>query len=934
MLWAMSSASAASVDGDEAARAHETLTAGTAIDRYEIQRKLGEGGMGVVYAAYDPGLDRDVALKLLARRRSGKARERAHKRMAREAMAMARVSHPNVVTINDIGTYGEQSFLAMELVEGQTLRQWAAERPRPWWKVVAAYIQAAEGLAAIHSAGVLHRDVKPDNIMIDAEGRVRVMDLGLARGGDEASPQLVRSVPDPAPALDDSMTREGAVLGTTAYLAPEVLEGEPSSAASDQFAFCVALYETLYGERPFGSGSAEVLHATMINRGVSPEPADAQVPAWLRRVVVRGLRVDPSKRYRDLAALVRALRGTRRRVRFAWGIGATALIGASVATYFAVREPEPACDAAELLAGIWDADVRTAAVVVHGQSASWSRLDDRLTRYAAVWSSEYEAGCRARLGTAAHDARMRCLRGARAELGALTGLLHGDDPVPPGHVLTAAAGLPELGSCGMAAGDPTYPDDPEQVARLEDLADDYARARVLARAGSYGPARELAEVVVAGASEIGYAPLTARARVLAAQMMQHDKDPFEAIRSELEVAYDEALGVGSDRIAIEALNRLVHIAAVNERDFAAADRFARMAEPLLDRVEDPQLRLRHESAIGTAARERADYAAAGEHFQKALHLADNSETDSLMQVKLLENLASVRYHIGDYAQADELLQSALQRVEAEFGPDHPEAAGLHNNLSGVNARNGDLAAAREHIQRAIEIWTATHPEGDRRIAAARINLGTLLLELDDVDAARKELTAAVEALEALPSNRSERSFALQQLARLEQATGKHAAAEQLYQRAIVGLQEEAGEEHPLLAEVRENLGQLYLDTDRVEEAHGYLAQARAALEALRATNPSALARVQYAEGVALVRLDRHDEAIPLLRAAVATLAADEQRELEHARARFQLAVALAAGGEEPARARELAEQALAALQEQDDPPRAEIKEIEAWLAAR
>ncbi|HEY0139111.1 MAG TPA: protein kinase, partial [Nannocystis sp.] len=269
------------------------------IGRYRVVERLGSGAMGVVYSAVDERLGRKLAIKLLHESFNGDPTGRA--RLLREAQAMARLRHENVVLVYDVGTHGdgdEQVFIAMELVEGRTLELWRREAPRSVDEILACYIQAGKALAAAHRAGVLHRDFKPENVLVDAAGRVRVLDFGLARA--LAGP----AEGDPADSLSEPLTRTGSILGTPAYMAPEQLRGESTDARADQFSFCVALYEALYDERPFGTvprfAAVEVTHV----------PKDSRVPAHLRRALLRGLADAPADRHADMDALLTALRPT------------------------------------------------------------------------------------------------------------------------------------------------------------------------------------------------------------------------------------------------------------------------------------------------------------------------------------------------------------------------------------------------------------------------------------------------------------------------------------------------------------------------------------------------------------------------------------------------------------------------------------------------
>jgi tRNA A-37 threonylcarbamoyl transferase component Bud32/ABC-type branched-subunit amino acid transport system substrate-binding protein len=283
------------------------LVPGAHVGRYEIVEPVGAGGMGRVYAALDPVLDRRVALKLL---HPHAASDEMETRLLREAKAMARLSHPEVMPVYDAGRYEDQLFIAMEFVDGCTLRQWIAREKRPWRGVLDVFLRAGRGLARAHGAGIVHRDFKPDNVLVGDDGRVRVTDFGLARAVQQApEPEGPGTVEDTLP--DDTaeapLTRTGVLLGTPAYMAPEQHVGAPADERSDIYSFCVALYEGLYGERPFpGPGLAAIV--AQKHDGTVATPKDERgVPRRLRAVILQGLLPKPAERPASMAALLDAL---------------------------------------------------------------------------------------------------------------------------------------------------------------------------------------------------------------------------------------------------------------------------------------------------------------------------------------------------------------------------------------------------------------------------------------------------------------------------------------------------------------------------------------------------------------------------------------------------------------------------------------------------
>jgi len=295
------------------------LPRGAAFGRYLIVDCVGAGAMGVVYEAYDLQLTRKVALKLASDLvRSGEGTSQSHVRLLREAQSMARLSHPNVVAVFDAGILEDRVFIAMEFVGGLTLRQWLAKRPRSVAEILDVFVQAGRGLSAAHRAGLVHRDFKPDNVLVDGGGRVRVADFGLARpalgqvepispgpcAGDNTdgraaavrTPDLARTWPSP---IDT-----GSVVGTPAYMAPEQIAGREADHRSDQFSFCAALFEALYGVLPFEGHSASAVAFSIAMGRVRRIPSEPPVPPWIGPILRRGLAVRPEHRHSSIDALI------------------------------------------------------------------------------------------------------------------------------------------------------------------------------------------------------------------------------------------------------------------------------------------------------------------------------------------------------------------------------------------------------------------------------------------------------------------------------------------------------------------------------------------------------------------------------------------------------------------------------------------------------
>ena len=326
-------------DDDSQVAKRPVLSIGDRVGRYLVLSTLGAGGMGVVFAAYDPQLDRKVALKLLRANLRGPSAKEARTRLKREAQAIAQLSHPNVVAVYDVGTTPDGDvYIAMEFVEGDTLTTWLKRWPRTWREILEVFHQAARGLQAAHQVGLLHRDFKPDNVLVGGDGRVRVTDFGLARsvlGPDEA--QRSESLATP---LHADLTATGTVLGTPRYMPPEQLTGPGIDARSDQFSFCVALYEALYSKHPL-EGSTSVAMLESGARAALP-PEGTRVPPQIGRAVLRGLDRDRAKRFPTMAALVHELQPPAQRSTARFAVAAAiGLVLVGGATAAVMSRPEP-----------------------------------------------------------------------------------------------------------------------------------------------------------------------------------------------------------------------------------------------------------------------------------------------------------------------------------------------------------------------------------------------------------------------------------------------------------------------------------------------------------------------------------------------------------------------------------------------------------------
>jgi hypothetical protein len=492
--------------------------------RYVVLGPVGAGGMGVVVAAHDPVLDRRVALKLLHPTSAGRADHAA--RIEREAQAMARLAHPNVVTVFEVDRVDDQTFVAMELVEGLTLRRWLAEQPRSWREIVAIYIAAGRGLAAAHAAGLVHRDFKPDNVLIGRDGRPRVSDFGLV--GD-----LAGELELPAVSLSsgDGVHR-GSAFGTPAYMSPEQWAGARVGARSDQFAFCAALWEAVWRQRAFQGATPSELRSAIRTGALIEPPRRPRVPRRLHAALRRGLAVDAAARWPDMSALLDALArttGARRR----WTAAAVAVVSAALFVAASARgRPDVCAPPTARIEAVWSPARRdalaaklTARDPVRGASR-FATISAALDSSARDFRAMHVEACRAtrvagRQSDALLDRRMACLDRWLDEFGAtVSAIEQAGDPAALDRASRAVPALSPLAACAdvRALGEILpLPDDLVRRTTASVLA---SRARVLdveQRAGRLDGLTVKLSQLVADARALDHAPTLATALAVEAR---------------------------------------------------------------------------------------------------------------------------------------------------------------------------------------------------------------------------------------------------------------------------------------------------------------------------------------------------------------------------------------------------------------------------------
>jgi tetratricopeptide (TPR) repeat protein len=829
----------------------DELERGTSLGRYLILDRLGSGGMGVVYVAFDPQLDRKVALKVL-RSNLGSDQSRFAARMLREAKAMARLAHPNVIAVHDVGVDRGRVFLAMELVESGTLKMWMRPK-RSWREILTLFVGAGRGLAAAHHAGLVHRDFKPDNVLIGADGRARVTDFGLARSassGEHAPDEDDEPLADlpepasPAASLEVPLTRAGTMMGTPGYMAPEQIRGEPVDARGDQFGFCASLYEALYGHRAFGGASPDEVIDSVLGGNLRDPPADSKVPGWVRRILVRGLRVDKDERWPSMDALLEALSHDPAQRRRRW-LGGAAAAGAMVALVLTARhfgaERVRMCQGAERhLDGVWDPSRRDAVQRAFAKSGKpWAaRASVETTRaldaYATAWAAANGDACdatriRGDQTEAIMQLRMGCLEDRKKELAALSDLFVIADDETVERSVQAVEALPPVSVCAdvkMLTTVTPPPADPRLRAVLADERTQLATARARLGAGKYKEGLNTAEIVAPVAQQLGYRPLIAETQALIGELRFKSGDYHgadRAWRDALYAAEEARLDELKSKVAVDLAN-----VAVDLHGFGEAHEWMRFAEAMVRRTGGTgqvQVELWVQIALVYFRESRQSEAEAA--ARKAIALAAQTPPENrLGRAAAYRTLGDVLQYEGQYDEGLQLLDKARALTEAVLGPEHPEVAAVMRKEIDAYAMKHDGASALALGQRVLALLQKSLPPEHLTIAQTHTNLAEALSLLGRYDEALAEERLALPTYERVFGEKSVNvgvshtnlGYALLQLRRYDEARQHLSRAVAIYDKVLPP-------DAPDVAEPLLRLGQLELQQRRPREAVRYLERA-------------------------------------------------------------------------------------------------------------
>jgi tetratricopeptide (TPR) repeat protein/predicted Ser/Thr protein kinase len=822
--------------------AGQFLPRGASVGRYIVVERVAQGGMGVVYKAYDPELARQVALKLMRVGRSGRS-ARARARLVREAQAMAQLSHPNVIAVHDVGTWDEHVFIAMEFVDGQTLRQWSKIR-RSIDEIVEVFLAAGRGLAAAHAVGLVHRDFKPDNVIMGSDGRVRVLDFGLARPAAHASPEARMEATSEATSevsddawdslaapgatsnawpeasasegtsergfLDSPLTAAGTIAGTPGYMAPEQYLGNATDARVDQFAFCAALYEALHGQRPFpGKTVEEIGHRTLDGR-IEPPPADSKVPAWLHALLLRGLAVDPAARHASMAALLAALergRGRRgQRVRVA-AIAAVATIASAMIAGGAIALGERdavLCQGGEArVAEVWNTEVaaslRTAFLASGRPHAedTFGRVAAELDGYGQAWTRMHAGACeathvRGEQSETMLDLRMSCLEQRLGAMRAATRVLgsagEGMSASAVDRALGAVRQLPGLALCAdeNALRDAfPLPEDAalrQEIAAVSENLDD---AEVRSQIGQFrAVAGELAGLA-GRADELGFPPLQARAHFQLGRV-RHELGQLDQAEASLRQAAQLAGQARDDRLMAAIWTLLMWL---------VGDGYGRAEEAL-------RMQPVAEAAIARAGGDRA------------------------READLLAHVGALLSRTGQHARAEPLLGRAIELGRAEWGEEHPAVTRYQSFLGAVYFAQADYARALALQKQLIAVTEAACGQDHLFLVEPMTQIGHILLAQGEYRQALSYFEQSAEVERAsLGEDAPRMAQHLLDIATAALAGGDDVRADEALARAWALVERTGEPDHPLVADALLARGRLHLALGDLHQAGSDLGRA-------------------------------------------------------------------------------------------------------------
>jgi tetratricopeptide (TPR) repeat protein len=869
------------------------LERGTLVGRYTILEPLGTGGYATVYSAYDAELQRTVALKML---QADVELQEVRRRVFGEAQAMARLKHPNVVTVYEVGKFHRQIYIVMECVEGSTLASWV-KTPRAWREVLSKLKSAGRGLAAAHEAGLVHRDFKPENVLVGNDGRVLVSDFGIARpaeeAGDVGAPSAAGNAPQSpgqAPSLsgpistrpEDPLTETGRVMGTHGYLAPERLVSAADDMRSDQFSFAVSMFVALYGTHPFVFTNVASYSKAVRGAPETPPPS-TKVPGWVHAVIERGLKPDPEQRFTSMKELLEALERdpSRRRRTLAAGACLAATFAVALTAYgrHRVELRARASEGASLMAATWNAKVeqltRTSLAAADPRYGSViaEQTARRIGEYATAWTDTHRRISEATLLQGEQDAlamarRLRCLERGREQLSALREILLHADAAVAQRAIDATFALPNPANCANSdvANIPALPSAPDTRARVLEAERAAAQAHAYAEVGQDQKAEDIIARVLPEVRAIPYARTEAELLLIDADAKLQLSDKNGALEA-AQGAFRAALRAGDDALAVRAATSIVTLLCNWFHKPEEGKQWLELANAIVDRA------------------------------------GRNDATDA----EILLAQAVINATSGHPDQNAELFGKHLAILERLYGERDPRVARASMDLGVCLALVGQYEVAAKTIQRGIDLLAALGGDHNPRLALYYMNLGGAHQALGRSTEAKGAYEHGLALLVDRPPGPLS-VVLLGQLATIETLLGHIDAAVEVAQKGV-DVAAAIGEKGRFAWHVRqahaEARGKKGDYRGQATECAEIIASQRAADQV--AANvpyfPDALACLAEAE----IALGKVDSALSHLEQSVKLESRTDVEALP--KARFALAKALRIAGHDGPRARKLAESA-------------------------
>ena len=855
------------------------------IGRFQIIRSLGEGGHGSVFEAYDEQLARAVALKVLNPAMLGADPEGASRRLLREAQALAQLNHPHVVQVYDSGREGDRVWVAIELVRGASLRAWlrdhSPDTAAARLEIFELLRQAGRGLAAAHELGIVHRDFKPENVLVGEDGRVRVADFGLARALTDAEPETIEDLPDRDGDEDDAplgvLTRTGQILGTPRYMAPEQFGGALTHAC-DQFAFCVTAWEAMTGHYPYKAKTTPALLSAFTSEAIDQTHA-IRLPGAMRRALMRGMSADPAERHPSMAALLEAL-GDPRRARARRRLAALGLIAvASAGLAGNLASTTNSCnDGSKVAQGAWgpkqraEVEAAFAATAVGFSESAAQRAVEGLDSRVARWVDLYDEACRVNSGDVAADdyaLATGCLRKRLAEIRAVTSVLTEADSTTIANVPTILATVEDLDACSdlatlraearqLAANDPP-PQAEEWDSRIATI-----EARIAS--GHHEESVPELEALLREVTQADHAPAMALTEYILGQIWTNvDRDEATGY---LQRGFEHSLAAGDNKTGALIATSLAEVYGYHHGDVARGRQWIAYARSLGKRRPVPALEGDLQQLEALLLRREGRWVEAIDALQATLELPGVPPD---RRSDMLENVGRLQMYLGRYADSVDTYANALAFTGSAYGEDHPSYANVLIGAAVADMCTGEVDSALARAQRSLELVLAAGFDPDSsHVAMTMLDAGVIEGIVGDPIRAL-ELLRGVEDVVKRTVDPSTGLLAetTAQIGIALFAAGKPEQALTTLDRSIRQYAAAFDDDAPFVALAHSARGEVLHALGRYQEAEAAHRKSRGGNEADGAAGDIAVDEVNIA--AALAAQGRLDKAEPLLVEAVADL---------------------------------------------------------------